>query len=75
MKEKTIFTKKEWKEIEEMQERAKAKRKAEEKARLTKNKKIKKDKMIGFIMMSIIALVYGLIFTPVIIEYLKVIID
>ena len=38
MKEKRILTREEWKEIQEMQERAKAKRKAEEE----KNKKFRK---------------------------------
>ena len=75
MKEKTIFTKKEWKEIEEMQQQAKAKRQAEAQQRQAKRKEEKKDKIIGFIMLLFIGGSFVYMFAPVIIEYLKIIID
>ena len=62
MKEKTIFTKKEWKEIEEMQARAKAKQQAQVKA--TK-KKVKRNKIKSTIKNAIVILTSYAIITAI----------
>ena len=71
MKEKQLFTAKEWEEMEMMQERAKAKRqeantKAEANARAKK-----KDRIIGLIMMLFIGFVNAVIFAPIIANLIK----
>lgn len=50
-----IFTRKEWKEIQTMQERAEEKRKAEEERQ---NKKIKKELIKRYILLVIQAILY-----------------
>lgn len=62
MKEKTIFTKKEWKEIEEMQQQAKAKQQAQ--AKVTK-KKVKRNKIKSTIKNAIIILTSYAIITAI----------
>ena len=62
MKEKTIFTKKEWKEIEDMQQQAKAKQQAQLKA--TK-KKVKRNKIKSTIKNAIIILTSYAIITAI----------
>lgn len=62
MKEKRIFTKKEWKEIEEMQQQAKAKQQAQ--AKITK-KKVKRNKIKSTIKNAIIILTSYAIITAI----------
>lgn len=62
MKEKRIFTKEEWKEIEAMQQQAKAKQQAQ--AKLTK-KKVKRNKIKSTIKNAIIILTSYAIITVI----------
>lgn len=75
MKEKQLFTAKEWEEMEMMQERAKAKRQ-EAKANAESNARAKKkDKTIGLIMMLFIGFVNAVILAPTIANFIKIAID
>lgn len=64
MKEKTIFTKKEWKEIEEMQAKAKAKRKMEEEKNKKYRKKLKLKRSIknAIIILTSYAIITAILF-------------
>ena len=62
MKEKRIFTKEEWKEMQEMQQQAKAKQQAQ--AKVTK-KKVKRNKIKSTIKNAIIILTSYAIITAI----------
>lgn len=71
MKEKQLFTAKEWEEMEMMQERAKAKRQ-EDKANAEANARAKKkDRIIGLVMMLFIGVINAIIFAPIIANFIK----
>lgn len=65
-----LFTKEEWKEMEQMQERAKAKQ--QERARQEKEKRAKKiDNIIGALMLLFIGGMCALMFSSILVEILK----
>ena len=68
---KNIHTAEEWKEMEQMQERAKAKQQ-QERARQEKKKRAKKiDNFIGAIMLLFIGGMCALMFSSILVELLR----
>ena len=68
---KELFTKEEWKEMEQMQERAKQKQ-AEERARKEQQKKAqKRDRIIGGLMLLFVGGMCALMFSSILVEILK----
>ena len=66
-----LFTKEEWKEMEQMQERAKAKQQLE-RAKQEKQKKAKKiDRFVGAMMLLFIGGMCALMFSSILVEILK----
>jgi ABC-type transport system involved in cytochrome bd biosynthesis fused ATPase/permease subunit len=66
-----LFTKEEWKEMEQMQERAKAKQQ-QERARQEKKKRAKKiDRFIGAMMLLFIGGMCALMFSSILVELVK----
>lgn len=70
-----LFTKEEWKEIQTMQERAKAKQQ-QERARQEKEKRAKKiDNIIGALMLLFIGGMCSLMFSSILVELVKIMFD
>ena len=72
---KNIYTNTEWKEIENMQRQAEKKRQAEKERQAMAKKISQNDKRAGLIMMLLLGALAAFMFSSVIAEWLKLIID